>query len=65
MRIGSSNIKDLQKLLARLYNLNLTDEQAQQAGVAILRFAITKQLIAKNEHQNETEWSEPSTTSGK
>lgn len=42
MRLSDERIKSLQALLRRKYGLELTDEQAQEAGMAILRFVIAK-----------------------
>ena len=41
MRINSDHIKSLQAILREL-GLDYTDEQAQQAGLAIIRFVIAK-----------------------
>lgn len=41
MRINSDQIKSLQAILQEL-GLDYTDEQAQQAGLAIIRFVIAK-----------------------
>jgi hypothetical protein len=42
MRISSQQIASLKALLRELYGLELTDEQAQEAGMAIMRFVIAK-----------------------
>lgn len=42
MRLSEERIKSLQALLSSKYGLELTDEQAQEAGMAILRFVISK-----------------------
>lgn len=42
MRLSSERIKSLQALLKKLYGLDYTDEQAQEAGVAIMRFVTAK-----------------------
>lgn len=52
MRIHSDQIKSLQALLRQL-GLDYTDEQAQEAGIAIIRFVIAKaqreeQLLEKD-----------------
>lgn len=43
MRLSLTRIKQLQVLLKRYHGLELDDEQAQQAGLAIMRFTIAKQ----------------------
>lgn len=43
MRLSPERIKELQKLLKELYNLDYTDEEAQEAGLAIMRFVIVKE----------------------
>jgi len=42
MRLSNERIKALQALLKELHGLELTDEQAQQAGLRIMRFVIAK-----------------------
>ena len=42
MRLSNERIKVLQALLKELYGLNYTDEQAQEAGMAIMRFKVAK-----------------------
>ncbi len=42
MRLSSERIKSLQALLKELFGLEYTDEQVQQAGLAIMRFAAMK-----------------------
>lgn len=42
MRLSSERIKSLQNLLKELYGLEYTDEQAQEAGMDIMRFVIAK-----------------------
>lgn len=42
MRLSSERIKTLQALLKELCNLDYTEEQAQEAGVAIMRFVAAK-----------------------
>jgi hypothetical protein len=42
MRLSSERITSLQALLREKYGLELTDEQAQEAGMAIMRFVIAK-----------------------
>lgn len=43
MRLSPERIKELQKLLKELYNLGYTDEEAQEAGLAIMRFVLVKE----------------------
>ena len=42
MRIADEHIKELQALLKELYDIEYTPEQAQEAGVAIIRFVLAK-----------------------
>ncbi len=42
MRLSDERIKELKGLLEELYGLDYTDEQAQEAGLAIMRFVIVK-----------------------
>jgi len=42
MRLSEERIKSLQALLRKECGLELTDEQAQEAGLAIMRFVIAK-----------------------
>ena len=42
MRLSNERIKSLQALLREKYGLELTDEQTQEAGFAIMRFVIAK-----------------------
>jgi len=42
MRLSDEHIKQLQSLLKELNALDYSDEQAQEAGVAIIRFMIAK-----------------------
>lgn len=42
MRLSDERIKELKVLLKELYGLDYTDEQAQEAGLAIMRFVIVK-----------------------
>ncbi len=51
MRLSTKSIKALQALLKDLVGLELTDEQTQEAGMAIIRFMVAKahrQQISKN-----------------
>lgn len=54
MRISPERIKELQKLLKEQTGRDYTDEEAQEAGLAIMRFVIAKEQrkqskVAKNE----------------
>lgn len=53
MRLKDERIQELQGLLKKLYGLDLSTEQAQEAGVKIMRFVLAKtqrqQQLAKNE----------------
>jgi len=42
MRLSNDRIKSLQALLKELYGLEYTAEQAQEAGLAIMRFVAVK-----------------------
>jgi len=42
MRLSSERIKTLQALLKEEFGLDYSDEQAQEAGLAIMRFVIAK-----------------------
>jgi Tetracyclin repressor-like, C-terminal domain len=57
MRISSQQIASLKVLLRELHGIELTDEQAQEAGMAIMRFVTAKaqreQSINKARHKNE------------
>lgn len=48
MRISPKHIAALQRLLKEQFGLNYTDEQAQHAGLAIMRFVIAKELRVKS-----------------
>ncbi len=58
MRLSEERIKSLQALLREKHGLELTDEQAQEAGFAIMRFVIAKaqrkqELTKYKEHGHE------------
>ena len=42
MRLSNERIKSLQALMREKHGLELTEEQAQEAGMAIMRFVIVK-----------------------
>ena len=42
MRLSYKRTKDLQALLKEMCDLELTEEQAQEAGLQIMRFVIAK-----------------------
>jgi hypothetical protein len=52
MRLSNERIKALQALLKELYGLDYTDEQAQEAGMAIMRFMVVKTLRQKELTKN-------------
>lgn len=52
MRLSQKHIKALQQLLREQFGLDYTDEQAQQAGLAIMRFAIAKELRTKSREKS-------------
>ncbi|MBX6334740.1 hypothetical protein IRY61_05405 [Candidatus Saccharibacteria bacterium] len=66
MRLSNERIKSLQALMRKKHGLELTDEQAQEAGFAILRFVIAKaqreQELTKSEGNN---YGKPSDTKAK
>jgi hypothetical protein len=43
MRLSNERIKELQKILKDECGLELSDEEAQQAGLAIMRFVLVKE----------------------
>jgi hypothetical protein len=43
MRLNQKQIKKLQKLLKEQTGKDYTDEEAQQAGLAIMRFVLAKE----------------------
>jgi len=43
MRISQERIKELQKLLKEQTGKDYTDEEAQEAGLAIMRFIVAKE----------------------
>jgi hypothetical protein len=58
MRLSNERIKQLQTLMREQHGLKLTDEQAQEAGMAIMRFVLTKaqrqqELTKPKEHEHE------------
>jgi len=44
MRLSKERIQELQKLLKEQTGKDYTDEEAQQAGLAIMRFVAVKEL---------------------
>lgn len=61
MRLSNEHIKTLQALLRELYGLELTDEQAQRAGISIMRFVIAK-AQRKRELKKEGQNGQPTRT---
>jgi hypothetical protein len=47
MRLSDERIKSLQELLKEYYGLKYSTEQAQDAGLAIMRFVLAKQQRAQ------------------
>ena len=43
MRLSNERIKELQKILKDECGLELSDEETQQAGLAIMRFVLVKE----------------------
>lgn len=42
MKFSDERIKELQTILKEEFGLDYTDEQAQEAGIAIIRFVLAK-----------------------
>ncbi len=59
MRLGDERIKELQILLKELFDFDYTTEEAQEAGLAIMRFTLAKtqrqQELNEEEKKNEFE----------
>ncbi len=55
MRLSDERIEELQALLKELFGLDYTAEEAQEAGLAIMRFVLVKtqrqQEILNNKEQ--------------
>lgn len=51
MRLSQQQIRKLQRLLKEQFGLDYTDEEAQEAGLAIIRIIINK--AARKERGNE------------
>jgi len=56
MRLSDERIKALQSLLRELHGLELTDEQAQSDGMAIMRFVIAKAQREKELKKEGQKW---------
>jgi hypothetical protein len=56
MRLSTKSIKDLQVILTDQFGLKLSDEEAQEAGLSIMRFVSAKyiraQELAKQNKEN-------------
>lgn len=52
MRLSSERIKSLQVILKEMAGKDYTDEQAREAGIAIMRFVVAK-VQRKYELENE------------
>lgn len=52
MRLSKSRVQDLKKILKSEHGLDMTDEEAQQAGLAILSFTAAK--LKRNHQQYKT-----------
>lgn len=48
MKLSNESIRSLKSIIKELYGLNYTDEQAQEAGLSIMRF-----VAAKNQRKQE------------
>ena len=58
MRLSNELINRLQVILKEEFDLEYTDEKAQEAGMAIMRFVLTKaqrqqELNKRKEHEDE------------
>jgi hypothetical protein len=47
MRLSDERIKELKRLIKQEFGLDYTDEQAQEAGLAIMRFVLAKEQRKK------------------
>ena len=52
MRLSASRVQALKKILKSEHGIDMTDEEAQQAGLAIVRFAAAK--LQRNGQQLKT-----------
>lgn len=55
MRISDERIKQLQALLKEQFDLDFTNEQSQEAGLAIMRFTLAKTQRQQNLTDNHKE----------
>lgn len=64
VRISPERIKELQKLLKEQTGKDYSDEEAQEAGLAIMRFVVVKERRRQelNERQNEDKPTAPKNT---
>lgn len=63
MRLSEERIKCLRTLLREHCDLELTDEQAQEAGMAILRFVLAKaQRKRELAKYKENDYGQPNST---
>ena len=51
MRLSKERIKELQKLLKEQTGKDYSDEEAQEAGLAIIRFVIAKEQRNRELHK--------------
>lgn len=58
MRLSDERIKELQSLLKELYGLDLSTEQAQEAGLSIMRFVLAKTQRQQRLNKNKAECNE-------
>lgn len=61
MRISPERIKELQKLLKEQTGKDYSDEEAQEAGLAIMRFVLAKEQRTKELVQKTDETTKPLT----
>jgi hypothetical protein len=55
MRFSDERIKALQELLKEQTGRDYTDEEAQEAGLAIMRFVLSKELRDKSKSEVKNE----------
>lgn len=55
MRLSPDKVHSLKVLLKEHCDLDYTEEEVQQAGLAIIRFAVAKQLRTRELKMNEDE----------
>lgn len=59
MRLSDERIKELQKILKDECGLKLNDEETQQAGLAIMRFVLAKEMLGCRRHDLSADSKQP------